>query len=177
MKARPKVIRLVLGTALGELEVDIAASEAAVDLGVSVQAVVDATTLLLVKDDLEELAAVLLGAETLADNLNGVGEVGQDGVVDSGESAGAGTLLLLGVARAGRALGAGQNATRGEDQDVAVGELLLELTGEALLDASERATRRPRAPCASAPAPCAPTSRASSASSTARPAPPPPSRP
>jgi hypothetical protein len=131
MKARPKVIRLVLGTALGELEVDIAASEAAVDLGVSVQAVVDATTLLLVKDDLEELAAVLLGAETLADNLNGVGEVGQDGVVDSGESAGAGTLLLLGVARAGRALGAGQNATRGEDQDVAVGELLLELTGEA----------------------------------------------
>jgi hypothetical protein len=137
MKARPKVIRLVLGTALGELEVDIAASEAAVDLGVSVQAVVDATTLLLVKDDLEELAAVLLGAETLADNLNGVGEVGQDGVVDSGESAGAGTLLLLGVARAGRALGAGQDAARGEDQDVAVGELLLELTGEALLDAVE----------------------------------------
>jgi hypothetical protein len=137
MKARPKVIRLVLGTALGELEVDVAASEAAVDLGVSVQAVVDATTLLLVKDDLEELAAVLLGAETLADNLNGVGEVGQDGVVNSGESAGAGTLLLLGVARAGRALGAGQNAARGEDQDVAVGELLLELTGEALLDAVE----------------------------------------
>jgi hypothetical protein len=137
MKARPKVIRLVLGTALGELEVDVAASEAAVDLGVSVQAVVDATTLLLVKDDLEELAAVLLGAETLADNLNGVGEVGQDGVVDSGESAGAGTLLLLGVARAGRALGAGQDAARGEDQDVAVGELLLELTGEALLDAVE----------------------------------------
>jgi hypothetical protein len=50
--------------------------------------------------------------------------------VDSSESAGAGALLLLGVAAAGRASGAGQDAARGEDEDVAVRELLLELTGE-----------------------------------------------
>lgn len=51
--------------------------------------------------------------------------------MDSSESTAAGTLLGLGVARAGGALGAGQDAAGGQDQDVAVGELLLELTGEA----------------------------------------------
>jgi len=51
--------------------------------------------------------------------------------VDGGQGAGAGALLLLGVARAGGSLGAGQDAARGEDQDVAVGELLLQLTGQA----------------------------------------------
>jgi hypothetical protein len=57
--------------------------------------------------------------------------------VDSSESSRTGTLLLLGVAGAGRSLGAGQDAARSEDQDVAVRELLLELTGETLLDAVE----------------------------------------
>jgi hypothetical protein len=57
--------------------------------------------------------------------------------VDSSQSARTGALLLLGVARAGAALGAGQDAARGEDQDMAVGELLLELTGEALLNPVE----------------------------------------
>jgi hypothetical protein len=57
--------------------------------------------------------------------------------VNSSESARTGTLLLLGVARAGGALGAGENAARGKDENVAVGELLLELTGEALLDTVE----------------------------------------
>ena len=118
------------GLSLGELEVDVAAREAAIDLGVGVQAVVNTTTLLLIEDDLEGLAAVLLSADALTDDLNGVGEVGKDSVVDSSESAGTRTLLLLGVAAAGRALGAGQDAARGEDQDMAVGELLLELTGE-----------------------------------------------
>lgn len=123
--------RLQLRGVLGELKDDGAASESPVDLGVGVQAVVDATTLLLVEDDLEGLGAVLLGAETLADNLDGVDEVGQDGVVDSSQSARTGALLLLGVAGAGGALGAGKDAARGQDQDVAVGELLLQLTGEA----------------------------------------------
>lgn len=117
---------------LGELEGDTAAGQLAVDLGVGVQAVVNTTTLLLVEDDLEGLGTVLLGAKTLADDLDGVDEVGQDGVVDGGQCAGAGTLLLLGVARAGGSLGAGQDAARGQDQHVAVGELLLQLTGQAV---------------------------------------------
>ena len=121
---------LVLGSSLGELEGDTTASQAPVDLRVGVEPVVNATTLLLVKDDLEGLGAVLLGAETLADNLDGVDEVGQDGIVDSGKSARTGALLLLEVARPGRALGPGEDAARSEDEDVAVRELLLELASQ-----------------------------------------------
>jgi hypothetical protein len=51
--------------------------------------------------------------------------------VHSGEGARAGTLLLERVARAVGALGAGKNAARSQDQDVAVRELLLQLTGQA----------------------------------------------
>lgn len=128
---------VVGGTALRELEVDVAACQTAVDLRVGVEAVVNTTTLLLVKDDLEGLGAVLLGADALADDLDGVGEILEDGVVDSSESSRTGALLLLGVAGAGGSLGAGQDAARSEDQDMAVRELLLELTGETLLDAVE----------------------------------------
>lgn len=123
--------RLVLSsTSLGELENDTTAGKLAVDLRVGVEAVVDAATLLLVEDDLEGLGAVLLSAQTLADNLNGEDKVGQDSVVDSGQSTRTGALLGGGVARAGGALGAGEDTARSEDQDVAVRELLLELTGE-----------------------------------------------
>lgn len=125
---------ILLGaTALGELEVDVAASKAAVNLGVGVESVVNTDTLLLVKDNLEKLAAVLLGTDAFANNLDGEAEIGKDGIMDSSQSAGTGTLLLLGVARTGRSLGAGQNAAGGEDQDMAVRELLLELTGQAMM--------------------------------------------
>ena len=50
--------------------------------------------------------------------------------MDGGEGTRAGTLLGLSCAAAVRALGAGENAARGDDQDVAVRELLLELTSE-----------------------------------------------
>lgn len=52
--------------------------------------------------------------------------------MDGGEGSGAGTLLLLGVAGTGRAAGAGENAAGGEEEDVAVRELLLELTSQAV---------------------------------------------
>jgi hypothetical protein len=122
---------VVGGRALGELEVDGLAGEALVDLGVGVEPVVDATTLLLVEHNLEELGAILLGAQTLANNLDGVDEVGEDVVVDGGQSPRAGTLLGLGGARAVGALGTGQDAAGSDQENVAVGELLLELTGEA----------------------------------------------
>jgi hypothetical protein len=122
---------------LGKLEGDGPACESSVDLGVGVESVVYATTLLLVQDNLQQLAVVLLSAQTLANNLDGVDKVTQDSVVDGSQSPRAGALLLLGVARAGRSLGAGQDAARGEDQDMVVGELLLELTGKALLHTVE----------------------------------------
>ena len=135
-------VRLVLGSSLGELEDDTAAGQTPVDLGVGIEPVVNTATLLLVEDDLEGLGTVLLGAETLADDLDGVDEVGQDGIVDSGEGARTRALLLLVVARAGGALGAGENAARSKDQHVAVGELLLELTGKAAGRTSQNGSNR-----------------------------------
>ena len=80
-------LHLVIGLlALRELEVDTLASEALVDLAVGIEPVVDTTTLLLIENNLEDLAAVLAGTETLANNLDGVDKIGQDGVVDSSES-------------------------------------------------------------------------------------------
>lgn len=131
-------MHLELSAALGELEGNGAAGEATVDLAVGIEAVVDTTTLLLVEDDLEGLGAVLLGAGALADNLDGVDEVGEDGVVDSGQSARAGALLGLGGARVGGALGAGQDAALSHEENVAVGELLLELAGKTGFGVSSR---------------------------------------
>lgn len=91
---------------------------------------IDTSLLLLVEDDLQDLAAILLGAETLADDLDRVDEVVEDGVVHGGEGSGAGSLLGLRRAGSVAALGAGEDAARGEDQDVAIGELLLEFTSE-----------------------------------------------
>lgn len=91
---------------------------------------VNTTLLLLVQNNLQGLAAVLLGADALADDLDGVDQVGQDGVVDGGQSAGTGALLGLGGAGVDGALGAGQNAALSNEQDVAVRELLLQLAGQ-----------------------------------------------
>lgn len=124
-------IRLVLGGGDGELEVDTLAGQLLVHLRVGVEAVVNTTTLLLVKNDLEDLGAVLLGAHALANNLDGVDEVGKDGVVDSSQSARTRALLGLAGARAVAALRAGQDAAGSDNEDVAVRELLLELTGQA----------------------------------------------
>ena len=121
----------VLCTALRELEVDTFASQTLVDLAVGVESVVHTTPLLLVEHDLEDLAAVLPSAHTLADNLNRVDEIREDGIVDGGECARARALLGLRGAAAVAALGARQDAAGGNDQDVAVRELLLELAREA----------------------------------------------
>lgn len=123
---------LVLGAALGELEHDSTAGQPTVDLAVGVEAVVNTTTLLLVQNNLHGLAAVLLGADALADDLDGVDEVTEDGVVNGGQGAGTGTLLGLGGARVGGALGAGKDAALSDEEDVAVRELLLELAGQAV---------------------------------------------
>lgn len=91
---------------------------------------VNTTLLLLVQDNLQGLGAILLGASALANDLDGVDEVGQDGLVDSGQSAGTGALLGLVGARGDGALGAGQDAALSNEEDVAVRELLLELAGQ-----------------------------------------------
>jgi hypothetical protein len=64
--------------------------------------------------------------------------------VDGGQGTGARTLLLLRGTAAVGALGTGQDASRGQDEDVTVGELLLELAGQALLDLVEAGEERNR---------------------------------
>tara|TARA_R110002060_G_scaffold23406_8_gene31687 strand:+ start:1094 stop:1753 length:660 start_codon:yes stop_codon:yes gene_type:complete len=124
---------LVLSRArLGELETDTTTRQLSVDLRVGIESVINTSLLLLIEDDLQDLAAIFLGAETLADDLDGVDEVGEDGVVNGGECSGTGSLLSLRGTGAVGALWAGENATRGKEEDVAVGELLLELTGETM---------------------------------------------
>jgi hypothetical protein len=92
--------------------------------------VINTTLLLLIEDNLQDLAAIFLGAKTLANDLHWVDEVGEDGVVDGGQCSRTGSLLGERGAGSVAALRAGENAAGGEDQDVTVGELLLELTGE-----------------------------------------------
>jgi len=129
---------LVLNRAtLRELKVNTTARQLLVHFRVGIESVIHTTLLLLVEHNLQDFASILLGPQALADDLNGVDEIGEDCIVDSGECSGAGALLREGGARTVGALGAGKNAAGGEDQDMAVGELLLELTGESLLHAVE----------------------------------------
>jgi len=132
-------LHLVLGTllSLGEVERNVAASETSVDLRVCVQSVVNTTSLLLVQNDLQVLASIFLGTDTLANNLDWVYEVAEDSIVDSSKSSGTRTLLGLGSSGSVASLWAGENATSSEDYDVAVREFLLELAGETLLNSVE----------------------------------------
>jgi hypothetical protein len=70
---------------LRELEANTSSSQLLVDLRVSIESVINSSLLLLIENNLQNLATVLLGSETLANNLNGVDEIGKDGVVDCGE--------------------------------------------------------------------------------------------
>lgn len=125
----PQHLVLALG-ADGELEANAAAGQFSVDLAVGVESVVNTTALLLVKDDLQHLAAVLLGADTLANNLDWVDNIGKDGVVDSSQSSGSWSLLSLGGSGSVGSLGAGKDTALSQEENVSVRELLLEFTGQ-----------------------------------------------
>jgi hypothetical protein len=118
---------------LRELKVNTTTRQLLVHLRVSIESVIHTTLLLLIEHNLQDLASILLGAQPLADDLDGVDEVGEDGVVDGSECARAWALLLLRCAAAVGALGTGEDAAGGDDEDVAVRELLLELTGETVI--------------------------------------------
>ena len=78
------------------------------------------TALLLVQDALQQLRSVLLGANALSNDLDGVDQVSEEGVVDCGESSGARALLSLRRAATIGAFGARKNAARGEEDYLAV---------------------------------------------------------
>jgi hypothetical protein len=125
---------LVLSSAtLRELKRNTTASQLSVNFRVSIESVVNASLLLLIKNNLQDLATIFLGAETLADNLNGVDEICEDGVVNSSQCPGTGSLLCERGSGAVGSLWAGENTTSGENQDMTVRELLFKLTGETVL--------------------------------------------
>lgn len=87
---------LVISTTThGELEVASSSSQLSVDIRVSVESVVDATSFLFVKNDLENLASVLLGSHALANNFNWVHDISEDRIVHSSQSSGSWSLLRL----------------------------------------------------------------------------------
>lgn len=113
-----------------------------VHVTVGIQSVVNTASLLLVQNDLEQLAAVLLGAESLADDLDWVHNIAEDGFVDSGQCAGSGSLLGLCGSASVAALWSREDAALSKEDDVTIGELLLEFTGQALLDLVESLEER-----------------------------------
>ena len=112
-----------------ELEPDPFPRQLPIHLGVRIEPVIHPAALLLVQHDLQHLTAVLARAGALADDLDGVDDVAEDGVVHGRQGAAVGPLLGLRGAGAGGAFGAGQDAAGGEEEDVAVGELLFEFAG------------------------------------------------
>jgi hypothetical protein len=82
----------------------------------------------------DELVTVLGNTGALADNLRRPDEVLEHLLVDGGEGAGTGTLLLVGGA--GFPLWLGEDSALGDENDVFVRELLLELTGKAKMGIS-----------------------------------------
>jgi hypothetical protein len=125
-QSKDKTILVTLGGDLGELEDDSLSGELLVDGAEGVDLVVNTSTLLGVEEDLDDLVAVLLGADALANDQSRVDKVLQDGIVDSGQSARTGALLLDTAA----ATGGRKDAALSDEHNVAVGELLLELTSE-----------------------------------------------
>ena len=96
---------------------------------------INTPSLLLIQDDLDDLSTILLGSNALANNLNRVHEVGEDSIVDGGQSAGTRALLFLRGVAAGGTLGLGKNATLGNEEDDTVRELLLKFTSQTVFAA------------------------------------------
>lgn len=124
-------------TAHWELKIAGSAGQLAVDLRVRVQAVVDTTSFLLVKNHLQDLAAILLGAQPLANDLDRVHNIGQDSIVHCGQGSRTGSLLRLRRSGSVGSLWLGEDTARRKEDDVSVGELLLEFSGQSLLDLVE----------------------------------------
>lgn len=90
---------VILATADWEFETTGSASEFPVDLRVGIESVVNTTSFLLVQDNLQDLASILLGSQSLSNNLDGVDNISQDGIVDGGQSSGSWSLLCLRCSR------------------------------------------------------------------------------
>lgn len=76
----------------------------------------------------DELSTVLCNPCPLSDDLGRPYHLIEDLLVDGGEGSGTRSLLLVGGSRV--SLGFGEDTSLGEEDDVFVGKLLLELSGK-----------------------------------------------
>ena len=116
-------LRLVVAA---EHEGDVTAGELLVHAAEAVELVLERGGVLRVEEALDQLAAVSGDTGALASDLRGVDKVLEDVLVDSGKGAVTGAHLLAGLGAAGL----GEDSSLADEDDVAVRELLLELTGE-----------------------------------------------
>lgn len=100
-----------------------------VDLGISIQPEINTSALLLIQHNLDNLAPVLLGTGTLANDFHRVDDIRQDGIVYGRQRAGVGTFLRLRRTTAVAAFRARKDPTGGKEEDMALGELLFEFAG------------------------------------------------
>ena len=119
---------------LVEDEGNLLVGELAVDCCVGVGAGLNVGLILGVQVNLDDALAIDLASGALAGDLGGVNNVLEDGILDGGQGAGA----RAGGGRAGGALvGVAEDGALSDDEDVAAGELLLELADELLVDLVE----------------------------------------
>lgn len=124
----------------GDLENNLLAGKLVVNSLERLELVVNDSRVLVVEDNLLELGTTDLVSDALANNLGGENKVLKDTVVDSSKSSGNGSLLSLTVA----ATGLGEDAALSKENNVAVRELLLQLTGQSLLNLVNRLQSRRR---------------------------------
>ena len=85
---------LVLSRAsLRELETNTSSGQSPIDFAIGLQSIINTTSLLLIQDDLQNFRAILSSSCALADDFNGVDQVSEDCIVDSGKCSRAGALL------------------------------------------------------------------------------------
>jgi len=116
-----------------ELEHHPLSSQLVVDLSEALELVVDNSLLLGIQEDLGDLRAIGLCADTLADDLSWVNEITEKVLVNGGKSAGSWALL----GSSGSARWDWEDSSLSNEDDVAVRELLLELAGKTLLNLVE----------------------------------------
>lgn len=91
--------------------------------------------LVLVQVHLNQLRAIQLDADALANDFSWEDQIFQDGIVDSGQSAGTWTLLLQWISSLTGGLG--QNLTFANNNDMFTREFLLQFTNQNDLDLLE----------------------------------------
>jgi len=117
---------------LGEFEIDVFARQLLVNCAKGFHFMLDLRLLGFVQKYLHSAAPVKFYADPLANNFSGENQIVEDGRVNGSQSSAAWPLLLLLVPRFPR--GFGQDASLGDEDDVAPAELLLQLSNESRLD-------------------------------------------